>query len=176
MAYLPLVRNRQGAYIWFSNIPNWDNLAADSIFFEKTRSAQAMKICGRCGFSAVRSESRFCGKCGAKLPDSPESSATVGSRLESAVVSAGQPSPRSLVRRRISLGSILLVTALGTYLWVQGHSPHMGFGEAMMALGSDVNAYYIKEPFYSLIVLCAAALALFGLISLVRGFAEQLKQ
>ena len=131
----------------------------------------------------MREDARFCGKCGTKLSQSAEP------QIEGADPSQGlsrtapslspapkPPSAEVLKKRGIVIGAVLILCGLSIYLWAQRHSPHMGLGEAMMAMYGDLNAYYIKEPVYSLIVLFAAALVLWGAICLVRGLGDQRKR
>lgn len=66
---------------------------------------------------------------------------------------------------KIIVGAIATIAALAIYLWARSHSPHMGFGELITKLDS----YIIKEHIYSLIVLVAASIGLFGVICIVLG-------
>ena len=68
-------------------------------------------------------------------------------------------------RITVPRGVVLLVLGLITWLWVRGHSPHMGLGEMM----ANMDNWILKEPVYSMVVVTAALLALFGVIQLYRG-------
>lgn len=80
-------------------------------------------------------------------------------------------SPQGRSASKIIWGIIYVILGLIIYLWVNQHSPHMGFGEMMTNLGS----YYIKEPLYTIIILVAAILGLNGVVLLIRGVVAEAK-
>jgi len=65
----------------------------------------------------------------------------------------------------LAFGVIELIVALAIFLWARNHSPHVTFFEAL----SRLNSYVIQEPFYSIILLLAAAIAILGVVQVVRG-------
>jgi hypothetical protein len=65
----------------------------------------------------------------------------------------------------IATGIVQMIAALAIYLWAREHSPNMSFGEMLMKLDS----FYIKQPWYALILLFCAFLALAGFVAIVRG-------
>lgn len=90
------------------------------------------------------------------------------------------PSSVQLPMKNIK-GSIVLMVGGVTYallglflfLWASWHSPHMGIGD-MITQGMD--NYILKEPFYTFILLFAAALGLLGITLFVLGLVAQSKR
>ena len=74
------------------------------------------------------------------------------------------------------VGLVLTLFGLMLWLWVSRHSPYTSLPEKMSASLTDPDAYYIREPQYSLFVLVAAASGLWGLIRIVSGLIGALKR
>ena len=87
-------------------------------------------------------ENQICGKCLKELEKRD------GQKINS--VTSEQPVKRGIVK--IIGGIISTLAGLIIYLWLRGHSPHMGFGQMLM----KYDTYIIKEPVYSIIVVLAA--------------------
>ena len=65
----------------------------------------------------------------------------------------------------VARGVALMLVGLVMWLWVRGHSPHMGYAEML----ADMDNWILKEPFYSVVVVISALFALSGGIQLYRG-------
>jgi hypothetical protein len=112
--------------------------------------------CTNCGRREYSSRAVYCTSCGSRLI-SPKRSA------------------RSRGRGRLPVGMLFAFTALALFLWISRHSPHIPFAERMATALTDRNAYFIKEPLYSQIMLCAASLGLAGVVLIVRGLIREAK-
>lgn len=123
----------------------------------RDRSQAGFPTCPRCGAQMYSRNSLYCTHCGA--PGQSVLDWRAGEHFGD-----------------LFWGSAMVICGLALYLWARPHSPHMGLGEMLVALGMDPNAYYIREPLYSLIVVAAAALGLGGCVLLIRALIEQAKK
>jgi hypothetical protein len=72
-----------------------------------------------------------------------------------------------------SLGFLFILFAIAVGFWARAHSPHMGFGQMM----TKWDSYFIREPWYELIIgaviiagLCGSLAFVVGIVLLVIGF------
>ena len=89
-------------------------------------------------------------------------------RLKSrmSVVVTNQLKPTMLTNnQKIALGVILILAALGVFLWANQHSPNMGIGEMLTKLDS----YIIKQPWYNILLIACAASGIGGAILIIKG-------
>src|SRR5208337_5271079 len=91
--------------------------------------------CRNCGAGEFSTSANFCTKCGAMLQEPAAASG------------------------HYAMNVVMLLAGFFLYLWASHHSPYDL--NPMMLL--EPGAYFLKEPVYSLILVVAAGLALFGL-------------
>jgi hypothetical protein len=139
-----------------------------------------MKQCARCGYVPARDDARFCGKCGAQLPEGQAAVppprrangvASAGARHVSSSTAIrdaeGQPTQEARrARHQLTDGVIAILSAFGAYLWLNSYynSPR-GF----VAMENGDSGYY------KLVWICGAV-ALLGVIRLVSGLAYEFKK
>src|SRR5271166_1637134 len=103
--------------------------------------------CGNCGRPGNSSRAVYCTSCGSRLDIHTQA-------------------PRA--RSGLLSGMLLAVAALALFLWISRHSSYMSFAEKMSASLTDPDAYFIKEPAYTLLMLVAAFLGFGGAVLVVR--------
>lgn len=72
---------------------------------------------------------------------------------------------------QIIAGSICPMFALLVYFWAKRHFPHLTISHML----EKFDSYVMQEPFYTLLLLGSAALALFGVVLLVLGLSAQFR-
>lgn len=115
-----------------------------------------MRQCTNCGSPRYSGGSLYCTRCGARSLGPVDWLAIEFKHLDNLVV-----------------GLILAVSGLALYLWMRAHSPHMGLGEMIGDLVTDPDAYYIREPIYSGLVLLSAVSGLVGFVLIARGLIRE---
>ncbi len=117
--------------------------------------------CPNCGRRSHSDTATFCTRCGAILPKSYSK--------ESAFLPARDHAS--------SFGGVIrLVVGVGVYLWVSRHSPHANPWEMAATVAWDPDAYYIKEPVYSAVLLAAALLGLWGAVLIAKGLIHETRR
>jgi hypothetical protein len=115
--------------------------------------------CNNCG-SKTKPKQEICVKCGVSLGGSAEIGEMVKNISDSEFLKKFSDSP---VQGGVKLGGAFIL-----FLFLRGHSPHMGFMEMMQ----DPNNWILKSPFYEILMLGTVLLALWGAINLYKHFTK----
>ena len=63
-------------------------------------------------------------------------------------------------------GALMILAAVGLYLFANAHSPNMGFGEML----THLDGWMLNKPVYYGVLILAAVLGVFGAINIVNSF------
>ena len=109
----------------------------------------------------VSTKASSCPHCGA--PTSIENSSTEKVKLKK----------KPGAKRSIVGGFIFMTMGVAIYFWAQQHNPNIGFGEAVMRMGSD--HWVLNRNFYDKVLAFCILSSVGGFLSIIQGLLIQAK-